>query len=148
MDLFSCPERRRLGSDRRPPCQAYSLVGRSRRTRDLEFAHDEKHFLYQEYLRIIKAHHPAIFVMENVKGLLSSKHGGASMFAGILADLSSPCDGLEYEIRSFVCHEMGMGLSPNDFVIDSERFGVPQRRHRVVLLGVHKGLHPENTASL
>ena len=33
-----------------PPCQAYSLVGRARRTHDQTFAEDKKHFLYREYL--------------------------------------------------------------------------------------------------
>lgn len=55
-----------------PPCQAYSLAGRSRRAKDKTFSKDEKHFLYMEYLRIIQQHRPTVFVMENVKGLLSS----------------------------------------------------------------------------
>ena len=46
-----------------PPCQAYSLAGRARRTNDASFADDVKHFLYREYLRIIHVHHPAVFVM-------------------------------------------------------------------------------------
>ncbi|MFU1924099.1 DNA cytosine methyltransferase, partial [Klebsiella pneumoniae] len=47
-----------------PPCQAYSLAGRSRRANDKDFHKDEKHFLYREYLRIIQVHKPTIFVME------------------------------------------------------------------------------------
>src|SRR5262249_32176421 len=56
-----------------PPCQAYSLVGRSRRKSDPAFATDEKHLLYEKYLRILAVHRPPVFVMENVKGLLSAK---------------------------------------------------------------------------
>jgi site-specific DNA-cytosine methylase len=78
-----------------PLCQAYSVAGRSRRTNDKNFHKDEKHFLYREYLRIIKVHRPTIFVMENVKGLLSSKHSGNPMFQRILQDLSTPDEGLE-----------------------------------------------------
>ncbi|MGD9855362.1 MAG: DNA cytosine methyltransferase [Planctomycetaceae bacterium] len=54
-----------------PPCQAYSLVGRSRRggIRD----DDARVHLYKEYLRILAVHQPPVFVMENVKGLLSSR---------------------------------------------------------------------------
>lgn len=37
-----------------PPCQAYSLVGRSRMMNTPEFEEDERHFLYKEYLKIIK----------------------------------------------------------------------------------------------
>lgn len=60
-----------------PPCQAYSRAGRARRARDLLFEFDEKHFLYREYLRILRVHAPPVSMMENVKGLLSSHHGGA-----------------------------------------------------------------------
>jgi len=122
-----------------PPCQAYSLAGRSRRANDKDFHKDEKHFLYKEYLRIIQVHRPTIFVMENVKGLLSSKHSGSPMFEKIIADLSSPADGLEYEIRSFTKKGNSDSLEPVDYLIHSERYGIPQSRHRVILLGVRKG---------
>ncbi len=122
-----------------PPCQAYSIAGRSRRKGvDPDFEKDEKHFLYREYLRIIQKFHPAVFVMENVKGLLTSTHGGEPMFARILSDLSSPKDDLEYEIRSFVVSPRNGQLKPTDFIIRSERYGIPQMRHRVILLGVRK----------
>ncbi|SDO78535.1 DNA (cytosine-5)-methyltransferase 1 [Pedococcus dokdonensis] len=117
-----------------PPCQAYSLAGRSRRTNDPTFVHDEKHFLYREYLHILQQHRPTVFVMENVKGMLSSRHDGGSIFRKILDDLRSPAFGLEYDVRSFVLP--GSDLQPQDFILRAERFGVPQRRHRVILLGV------------
>ena len=123
-----------------PPCQAYSLAGRARRTNDLDFESDEKHFLYREYLRVIKKHAPPVFVMENVKGLLSSNHGGISMFGRILEDLSNPMKGLKYEIRSLVRPDDQSDLSPDDYVIESEKYGVPQTRHRVILLGVRSDI--------
>ena len=57
-----------------PPCQAYSLVGRSRirGKSKRKYNKDPRHFLYREYLRILAEHSPPIFVMENVKGLLSA----------------------------------------------------------------------------
>ena len=121
-----------------PPCQAYSLAGRARRANDKTFHQDVKHFLYKEYLRIIQVHRPTIFVMENVKGLLSSQHSGSPMFDRILADLCNPIPGLEYEIRSFVKKGNSDTLEPVDFVIHAERYGIPQCRHRVILLGVRK----------
>lgn len=57
-----------------PPCQAYSLAGRSRMMGRLDFEKDERHLLYLEYLRIISDHEPPIFVMENVKGLLRASN--------------------------------------------------------------------------
>ena len=123
-----------------PPCQAYSLAGRSRRANDKDFHKDVKHFLYKEYLRIIQVHKPTIFVMENVKGLLSSQHSGDPMFGKIIKDLSAPGEGLEYEIRSFIKKGDSDSLHPNDYIIHSERYGIPQSRHRVILFGIRKGL--------
>lgn len=121
-----------------PPCQAYSIAGRSRRARESQekFESDEKHFLYREYLRIIRKHKPAVFVMENVKGMLSSQHGGSPIFNRIVTDLSSPGDGLEYQIRSLVKPGVAGEIGPQDFVIEAECFGVPQGRHRVILFGI------------
>lgn len=119
-----------------PPCQAYSLAGRSRRTNDKQFAFDKKHFLYEEYLDIIKQFAPALFVMENVKGLLSSTNHGVGMFGQILHDLQHPSSSLTYEVRSLVIDRKGGKLSPKDFVIPAEDYGIPQKRHRVILLGV------------
>ena len=130
-----------------PPCQAYSIAGRSRRTREalVDFEKDEKHFLYKEYLRIIQGFRPSIFVMENVKGMLTSQHGGSSIFERILADLSAPAEDLSYQIRSFVVPGEGNTLKPKDFIIESERFGVPQSRHRVILFGIRSDLAARTT---
>lgn len=119
-----------------PPCQAYSLAGRSRRTGDELFAADHKHFLYREYLHILGKFKPTVFVMENVKGLLSSKNGDSSMFQTILSDLKRLPGGASYEIRSLVVDAAPQDLDPSDFIIRSEKYGVPQRRHRVILLGI------------
>ncbi|WP_244220752.1 DNA cytosine methyltransferase [Pseudomonas kribbensis] len=121
-----------------PPCQAYSVAGRARRTRESQekFESDEKHFLYKEYLRIIREFKPTIFVMENVKGILSSKHSGSHIFQQILDDLSTPAENLSYNIRSLVVPKDVEKLDPHDFVIQAERHGLPQARHRVILLGV------------
>jgi DNA (cytosine-5)-methyltransferase 1 len=110
-----------------------------RRVNDANFESDEKHLLYKEYLRIIKKFSPPIFVMENVKGILSSKHQGAGIFSRIIDDLSRPRTDLDYKIRAFT-KGVGGKLIPSDYVIRSELFGVPQARHRVILLGVRRDL--------
>lgn len=119
-----------------PPCQAYSLAGRARMrgNNPKEFEEDKRHFLYREYLRIIKEFSPSVFVMENVKGMLSSQHSGSLIFDRILDDLSSPGNGHRYLIRSFVVP--GEIKKPEDFVIESENYGIPQSRHRVILFGI------------
>lgn len=121
-----------------PPCQAYSLAGRSRRTNDETFKDDHKHFLYLEYLHIIEKFRPSVFVMENVKGLLSAVNGGNQMFDLIRGDLTNPAPGLEYDLYSMV-EESNGDLDPASFVIKAEEFGIPQKRHRVILVGVRKG---------
>lgn len=123
-----------------PPCQAYSVAGRSRMrgASPKAFENDKRHFLYKEYLRIIRRFQPTVFVMENVKGMLSSTHGGSPIFERILRDLSSPHKDLEYDVRSLVVDKPTEELEPKDFIIESERYGVPQTRHRVILLGVRR----------
>ena len=121
-----------------PPCQAYSLAGRSRRTNESleKFESDEKHFLYKEYLRIIRKFKPSVFVMENVKGMLSSTHQGSGIFKKIISDLTETNGDTSYEIRSLVVPSESNSLSPKDFIVRAEEFGIPQRRHRVILLGL------------
>lgn len=122
-----------------PPCQAYSLVGRARRrneTRD-HFEADPKQRLYREYLRIVTRFKPAVFLMENVPGLLSAQLSGESTFALICADLSAA----GYDL--FPLTEGSSEVTETDpkrFVVRAEEYGVPQCRARVFILGLRKGL--------
>lgn len=127
-----------------PPCQAYSLVGRARmHTSDKKakqkFEDDPRHSLYLEYLRLLKVHKPAVFVMENVKGLLSSQVKGVKTLDNILGDLEK----LKYRLYSLVTGKEYTGAKtddPADFVIRTELYGIPQRRHRIIILGVREDL--------
>lgn len=137
-----------------PPCQAYSTVGRSRNRaiKGYKPEEDDRHFLYREYLRIISKHWPPVFIMENVKGLLSSVVNGSNIFDSILRDLHNPVKALESEsrfqkryrykiyslVKSSVYPTNGQqnDFSPSDYLITSEDYGIPQARHRVFLLGV------------
>lgn len=121
-----------------PPCQAYSIVGRSRNQRTiLDAGEDDRVDLYKQYLRIIEAHRPAVFVMENVKGLLSARSKSNSIFEKIMEDLKEP----GYRIFSLVKEPRNNlfdepKFEPQDFVIRCEQYGIPQTRHRVILLGI------------
>ncbi len=119
-----------------PPCQAYSLVGRSRMQNHEGLKHDHRHFLYKEYLAIIEKFEPAIFVMENVKGLNTAKVAGKPILPAILNDLSV-AGSMGYEL-----HSLGAGSSrqADDFLIKAEKHGVPQTRHRVIIVGVRRDL--------
>lgn len=117
-----------------PPCQLYSLAGRARASKLPGFSDDVRHVLYKEYLHIIDEHRPAVFVMENVKGMLSAVHHSGRIFDLIRDDIAN----LGYELRSLV--QPGLDLNPSDYIIQSEDFGVPQQRHRVILLGIRKDI--------
>lgn len=125
-----------------PPCQAYSIVGRSRNKGKADYKpeEDHRHFLYKEYLRTIHHYKPYVFVMENVKGILSSKIAGKKIFHSILKDLSS-CGYNIYSLvtdTSFSNNSTLSEIDARDFIVRSELFGIPQARHRVILLGVRQ----------
>ena len=163
-----------------PPCQAYSLVGRARikgRYRklrqaeldrdgksdldpDSEFDKDDRHLLYKEYLRIIADHRPAVFIMENVPGLLSSQKEGSGIVKRIMDDLKRPVAALsdeehfadapplEYKLSGFseagardlFEDELSNGRDPRSFVVKAEEYGVPQARRRLLIVGVRLDL--------
>ena len=131
-----------------PPCQAYSLVGRSRMMGNPDFEQDERHFLYREYLKIIIDHRPPVFVMENVKGLLSAKVSGEPIINRIVSDLSCPkaaigqgSNGLSYRLYSLSEEEVpDADVDPRLFLVKAEEYGVPQARHRMFIVGVRSDL--------
>ncbi len=133
-----------------PPCQAYSTVGRSRNagTAGYQPEQDGRHFLYRVYLDLLRNHRPVAFVMENVKGMLSSRIGGRPLFPRILQDLTSPAtvEGQDrrrvhpqYRLYSLIdgCSfrkgQLASSIRPAQFVIQAEHYGIPQIRNRVIL---------------
>lgn len=147
----------RLGSTKKwaliggPPCQAYSLVGRSRMSGSPDFEDDKRHFLYREYLKIIVDHKPPVFVMENVKGLLSASVKGEPVIQKILRDLKHPKsavgkddNGLEYRLYSLSEKgEFSMDADPASFLVKAEEFGIPQARHRIFIIGIRSDIKIE-----
>jgi DNA (cytosine-5)-methyltransferase 1 len=132
-----------------PPCQAYSVVGRSRVIGAeglTKYEADPRHGLYRHYLRIIHKHRPAVFVMENVKGLLSAKIGQQKTFDRILADLQDPelavrgksRSGSEYHLFPLASRnpDLFQVTKPEDFVVRAEEHGIPQSRHRIIIVGI------------
>jgi len=124
-----------------PPCQAYSLVGRARRRNEnrIRFGKDKRHTLYKEYLHILQSFKPAVFIMENVKGILSAKHKGKMIFQNICADLSSAGYNL-YPLSGKSGRDVNNEWRKDAFVIRAELFGIPQKRHRVFILGVRNDI--------
>ena len=145
-----------------PPCQAYSLVGRSRN--QLEDGLDEddpRVYLYREYYRILAVHSPPVFIMENVKGLLSSKLNGELIFQQVLNDLEDPVkayyklhgnNGNNYSVQVTIFillvkkpkGEISLQINPSliltILLLNVKNYGIPQTRHRVIFLGIRKDI--------
>lgn len=100
-----------------PPCQAYSLVGRSRDKNRMK--NDPRNFLYKEYAKFLKKYEPKVFVFENVMGLVTAEKG--SYFKNMQAYFKRIGYELDYTIQK------------------SEQFGVLQKRRRIILIGWKKG---------
>jgi DNA (cytosine-5)-methyltransferase 1 len=138
-----------------PPCQAYSLLGRWRQKKEDEnFERDKRHFLYRQYLRILAVHKPPVFVMENVKGLLSTTINRERIFDKIREDLRHPLastnlgskEDLEYNFYPLIptLGEATGDYEPKDFIIRAEEFGIPQARHRLIILGIRSDWQKES----
>lgn len=131
-----------------PPCQAYSLVGRARSRGKIGYIAEEdaRHYLFREYIRVLDRLRPAAFVMENVKGMLTSTVESRLVFEMLIEDLSSLGKGRghHYELRAIRIEDGKASLQeaaqPSDFIVRAEEFGVPQRRHRVIIIGIRSDL--------
>ncbi len=131
-----------------PPCQAYSVIGRVRARGKADYIpeNDRRHYLFREYLAVLNRLRPAAFVMENVRGMLSSRVERRLVFDMLMDELSSLGSGKHELYRLHAVRVDGMKASlqiPNearDFVVRAEDFGVPQRRHRVIIVGIRADL--------
>jgi len=99
-----------------PPCQAYSLVGRSRSKTKMK--DDPRNYLYKLYVEFLKRYNPKAFVFENVVGIKTA-HGGE-----IFSNLENIMKQAGYEIEA-------QKLNARDF-------GVLQNRERIIIVGWRK----------
>jgi len=98
------------------PCNDFSVVGEQKGF-DGKFGP-----LYSHGVRAINTHNPKWFIAENVSGLQSANNGDA--FKKILKDL----------------REAGKGYVLTPHLYKFEEYGVPQQRHRIVIIGIRKDL--------
>lgn len=96
-----------------PPCQAYSLVGRSRDSKRMK--NDPRNYLYLHYLSFIRSFKPDIFMFENVPGIKTARNG---------------------EIyHDFLVRAGKLGYTVKEKILDAADFSVLQRRKRVIVIG-------------
>jgi DNA (cytosine-5)-methyltransferase 1 len=99
-----------------PPCQAYSVVGRSRDKNGM--VGDKRNYLYEFYAEFLTRFRPRCFVFENVTGLLSAKDKDGGRY-------------FDNMIRLF--EEVGYWTEFR--TLSADDYGVLQRRKRLILVG-------------
>ena len=99
------------------PCNDYSLVGEQKGLLG------DYGPLYKYGVQILKERNPVFFIAENVSGLSSANDGKA--FRNILSDLQ-------------IAGDFGYSLTPHLYKF--EEYGVPQMRHRILIVGIRKDL--------
>ena len=105
-----------------PPCQAYSLAGRIRDEHGMQF--DYRNYLFESYISVKRRIKPDVFVFENVPGILSAAPGGLPIVSRIRDAFSKA----GYEtLENF-----------SDAKFNLDEYGVPQRRTRVVIVGLRR----------
>lgn len=109
-----------------PPCQAYSLVGRSRDRNKMKG--DKRNYLYTHYAEFLKRYRPLYFVFENVTGLLSASDAEGNSYLEKMVDV----------FRRF-------GYKTEYETLSARNYGVPQNRRRIILVGRYgnsEGFYP------
>lgn len=101
-----------------PPCQGFSMAGARIRH---GFIDDPRNYLFKHYFNVVKTVKPKVFVMENVKGMLTMQ--GGKIFEEIIKIFSDSemLDGKHYNIHYRI--------------IRAVEFGVPQKRERLIIVG-------------
>jgi DNA (cytosine-5)-methyltransferase 1 len=110
-----------------PPCQAYSVVGRSRDKNRMQG--DSRNYLFLEYAKFLEYYQPKYFVFENVIGLKSAKTKDGKSYLEMMRDLFKE-KGYHTEYK----------------VLEAKDFGVLQNRRRIILIGKKdgkEGFYPE-----
>lgn len=99
-----------------PPCQGFSTIGK-------RIVKDPRNELVFEYIRFVRLCQPKVFLMENVRGLLSTGKG-------VVKD-------------SIISEFSAIGYNVASKVLCAADYGVPQKRYRLFFLGVRRDLNIE-----
>lgn len=95
-----------------PPCQGFSMANRQR------IIDDPRNILYKDYVESVRQLRPKIFIMENVKGMLS-------VASQVVEDFNA---------------KTKVGYDISYHIFNAKNFGVPQNRERLIYIGIRKDL--------
>lgn len=107
-----------------PPCQSYSTVGKRQ--------YDKRAKMYREYIRLLGILTPKMFIFENVTGLLSMKNDKNQP---VLTDIKN--------MFSDITGNGNLGYNIHQEVLNAKKFGVPQSRDRIFIVGIRNDLDRE-----
>ena len=99
------------------PCQSFSIVAQNPKRLGIK---DDRGMLFFEMCRLLKEKKPKAFIAENVKGILSANKGEA--FPLIISEFEKSGYTVVYKL------------------LNSANYGVPQKRERVIIIGIRKDL--------
>lgn len=109
-----------------PPCQAYSIAGRAQDKNSMK--EDYRNYLFESFVKVVDEFKPKLFVFENVPGILTAKPGDKLVIDRIFDAFSA----IGYQIKNPSCLK--------EATYTASDFGVPQKRNRVIIIGVRKDL--------
>lgn len=126
-----------------PPCQPFSLGGKSQ-------AYNDKRDMFPEAVRAVREIMPEVFIFENVKGLLRKSF--SRYFSYIILQLTYPSiekpDNMAWEQHWEILEKHHTSNRHNKCeysvlfrLLNAADYGVPQLRHRVVIVGFRKDVN-------
>ena len=103
-----------------PPCQAYSIIGRSSDKTNMK--NDVRNYLYKYYALFLEYYKPSYFIFENVLGLLSAKDSDGKLYFDKMRKLFKKT-----------------GYTTDYKILSASDYGVLQKRKRIILVGKLNG---------
>lgn len=109
-----------------PPCQGFSFAGRRQEG-------DPRNLLFEKYVQVVDAVKPLILVLENVPGMKVAHLGPVKEDGTREQATESYYDKLRRSLEA-------VGYLVDSMIVDASHFGVPQRRSRLIVIGLKEHL--------
>ncbi len=110
-----------------PPCQAYSIAGRVSDENGMR--DDYRNYLFESYLKVVQRYKPRAFIFENVPGILSARPGNGNV--KIIDLIQKAFSDAGYAVLDDL----------SQAIVDMSEYGVPQKRKRIIILGLSKDFY-------